>query len=71
VRRTLAYAATTWDEAQRSIRTFYEVVKLWLAPMQRNLNIWTLLHGRHYRIDTQVYSVYAPVVKKRLLDKSE
>jgi IS4 transposase len=27
VRRTLSYAAATRDEAQRSIRAFYEVVK--------------------------------------------
>jgi hypothetical protein len=28
VRRTQVYAATTKDEAQRSIRTFYEVVRI-------------------------------------------
>jgi hypothetical protein len=34
VRRTLAYAVMTKDEAQRSIRTFDEVVKLTGFPYE-------------------------------------
>src|SRR4030042_5766567 len=36
MRRTVSYAAMTKGEAQRSIRTFYEVVKKWSEKDERD-----------------------------------
>ena len=43
MRRTLAYATMTKDEAQRSIRTFYEAVN---DERAENMNDWERVTGR-------------------------